>query len=144
MKCRMHRIKTGTHGQVCFELPETMLEYYKRVLIAGIKMGDWYDVSIDVPKKKRSTGPHSQNKHLNGHITQIAMETGNDFDMIKMVVKLKAIDQGYPYETLPTGDRWPQSESKASTVECGLLIEVAHQLASEYSIRLKEDSDDML
>jgi hypothetical protein len=29
-------------------------------------------------------------------------------------------------------------------VECGLLIEVAHQLASEYGIRLKEDSDDML
>lgn len=103
-------------------------------------------VLIEAEKKRRSTGYKSQNHHLNGHIQQIAMCTGQPFDDIKKYVKQMAIDMGYPMLMQfgrPVMDLWgnPQgiSEADSTTDQCALLIEAAHRLASDLDIILQEE-----
>lgn len=142
MKIRMRRMKTGSPNTVMFQIPDNAIEWYKSLVKRGNAMGDWYDVTIALPKRTRSTGYKSQNHHLNGHCTQIAVQTGNEFDYVKMWVKCRAIDMGYPFETLKTGDRFPRSESLASVGDCAILIESAHMLAAELGIDLVESDDE--
>ena len=141
MKIRMRRMKTGSHNSVMFSIPENAVEWYTKLVRKGVAMGDWYDVAITLPKRTRSTGEKSQSHHFNGHCQQIAMETGNEFDHVKMWCKMKAIDMGYPFETLPTGDRFPQSEAIASVGDCVILIETAHMVAADLGITLIESED---
>ena len=89
----------------------------------------------------RSTGPYSQNHHLNGHIAGICKDTGNDFETVKSWVKREAIGQGYPFDSFK-GKVIPKSEARASVAECAILIEVAHRLAAELNIRLEEGHGD--
>ncbi|MBQ3838130.1 MAG: hypothetical protein II814_13525, partial [Treponema sp.] len=79
----------------------------------------------------------SQNHHLNGHIAQIAEETGQPFDMVKLAVKSIAIGMGYPFETIGSV-AVAKSEALCSTEECGILIEAAHVLAADLGIILRE------
>lgn len=105
------------------------------------------EVTIRPQRKARSTGEKSQNKHLNGHIQQICQETGNDFQDVKEYIKSRAVSMGYPMLTKPDGQiivnpyGEPRgiSEADSNTEECAILIEVAHMLASEYGIVLKEE-----
>lgn len=108
--------------------------------------GKQVHVLIEAEKKRRSTGYKSQNHHLNGHIQQIAMCTGQPFEDIKKYVKQKAIGMGYPMLMRfgqPVTDLWgnPQgiSEADSTTEQCALLIEATHMLASELDIILQED-----
>ena len=102
------------------------------------KYNDYVLVTLQTPKKPRTTGKESQNHHLNGHIMQICNETGNSYDVIKYCVKMIAVEQmGYPYKTI-AGHIVPQPESESSTDECALLIEAAHILAAQLSIILQE------
>lgn len=102
------------------------------------KHNDYVLVTLQPPKKPRTTGEGSQNHHLNGHIMQICNETGNSYDVIKYCVKMIAVEQlGYPYKTI-AGHIVPQPESESSTDECALLIEAAHILAAQLSIILQE------
>ena len=102
------------------------------------KYNDFVLVTLQPPKKPRTTGEGSQNHHLNGHIMQICNETGNSYDVIKYCVKMIAVEQmGYPYKTI-AGHIVPQPESESSTDECALLIEAAHILAAQLSIILQE------
>lgn len=94
-------------------------------------------VRVSEARKRRTTGERSQSHHLNGHIQTIAMETGNDFEAVKSVVKLRAIAMGYPFKTY-RGITVPQSEADCSTKECALLIDAVHQLAAEEGIVLVE------
>lgn len=94
-------------------------------------------VELSKPHKPRTTGHDSQNHRANSHIQQIAEETGNDFDTVKMYCKHKAIPRGYPFSTI--GDVVvPWSEKRLDTVQCGYLIESINQLAAELGIALKE------
>ena len=95
---------------------------------------------IAPPRKLRSTGERSQNHHLNGHIQQICVETGNDFAAVKAVVKQMAVSMGYPFRTF-RGMVVPYSESEASVQECAILIEAVHMLAAELGINLKETEE---
>ena len=102
------------------------------------KYGDYVLVTMQPPKRPRTTGEGSQNHHLNGHIMQICNETGNSYDVIKYCVKMIAVEQmGYPYKTI-AGHIVPQPESESSTDECALLIEAAHILAADLEIILQE------
>ena len=102
------------------------------------KHNDYVLVTLQPPKHRRTTGEHSQNHHLNGHIMQICNETCNSYDVIKYCVKMIAVEQmGYPYKTI-AGHIVPQPESESSTDECALLIEAAHILAAQLSIILQE------
>lgn len=102
------------------------------------KHNDYVLVTLQPPKKPRTTGEGSQNHHVNGHIMQICNETGNSYEVIKYCVKMIAVEQlGYPYKTI-AGHIVPQPESESSTDECALLIEAAHILAAQLSIILQE------
>ena len=102
------------------------------------KYGDFVLVTMQPPKKPRTTGKDSQNHHLNGHIMQICNETGNDYESVKTAVKLLAVESmGYPYRTI-AGQIVPQRESDSSTDECAKLIEAAHVLAADLGIILQE------
>ena len=102
------------------------------------KHNDYVLVTLQPPKRPRTTGKDSQNHHLNGHIMQICAETGNDYDAVKDAVKmLAASTMGYPYKTIG-GQIVPQRERDASVDECALLIEAAHVLAADLGIILQE------
>ena len=102
------------------------------------KYGDYVLVTMQPPKRPRTTGKDSQNHHLNGHIMQICAETGNDYDAVKDAVKMLAVStMGYPYKTIG-GQIVPQRERDASTDECALLIEAAHVLAADLGVILQE------
>jgi len=130
-----------------------MLEFTGRILSiepliieypAGYKQGleklaqkDSLIVKIAPPRKLRTTGERSQNHHLNGHIQQICIETGNDFAAVKAVIKQMAVSMGYPFRTF-RGMVIPYSEAESSVQECAMLIEAVHRLAAEEGILLKE------
>ena len=111
--------------------------YGYRSELEKLSRSDSLIITINKERKPRTTGEYSQNHHLNGHIQQIAVETGNDFSAVKAVVKQMAVSMGYPFRTLK-GMVIPYSESEASTVECAILIEAAHMLAAEQGIILRE------
>jgi hypothetical protein len=95
-------------------------------------------VTLQPPKRPRTTGKESQNAHLNGHVMQICNETGNDFDSVKDAVKMLAVENmGYPYKPI-AGRIVPQRERECSTDECAKLIEAAHVLAADLGIILQE------
>ena len=95
-------------------------------------------VTLQPPKRPRTTGKDSQNHHLNGHILQICNETGNDYDTVKDAVKQLAVEvMGYPYKTIG-GRIVPQRERECSTDECAKLIEAAHVIAADLGIILQE------
>jgi len=81
---RVKRIRTGDRCQLAFELPEHLRKQATGLIRTVEKDTDGrYVVEIKKWYKRRSTGPHSMNHHINGHIQQIAIETGNDFDTLK-------------------------------------------------------------
>ena len=128
-------------GHIAFDLPQDAgaREAIRRELErCRDKNNDYVLVTMQPPKRPRTTGKESQNHHLNGHIMQICNETGNDYDTIKYCVKMLAVEQmGYPYKTI-AGHILPQPESQSSTDECAKLIEAAHVLAAKLSIILQE------
>lgn len=128
-------------GHIAFDLPRDAgaREAIRRELErCKDKNNDYVLVTMQPPKRPRTTGEGSQNHHLNGHIMQICNETGNDYDTIKYCVKMLAVEQmGYPYKTV-AGHILPQPESQSSTDECAKLIEAAHVLAAQLSIILQE------
>lgn len=102
------------------------------------KHSDFVLVTLQLPKRPRTTGEDSQNHHLNGHIMQICNETGNDYESVKNAVKMIAVENmGYPYNTIG-GHIIPQRERDCSTDECAKLIEAAHLLAADLGIILQE------
>lgn len=105
-------------------------------------------VLIEPQKKLRSTGAFSQSHHLNGHIQQIAMYTGQPFEDVKKYIKQQAISMGYPFQESfgnPKRDMWGNlvgiSEAESTTEQCALLIEQAHMLAAELDITLQENDN---
>lgn len=76
------------------------------------------------PYRPRSTGKHGQNRHIWGHLQQIANETGNDLQDVEDAVKERAIKRGYPYKVNPiTGKIVPVSMTTINTIEAGYLID---------------------
>ena len=94
---------------------------------------DYVLVTIQPPKRPRTTGEGSQSHHLNGHIMQICNETGNDYDSVKDAVKMLAVEtMGYPYRTIG-GQTVPLRERESSTEECAKLIEAVSPLSAPRS-----------
>lgn len=133
--------RTFYAGHIAFDLPQDAgaREAIRRELErCRDKNNDFVLITLQPPKRPRTTGKDSQNHHLNGHVMQICNETGNSYDVIKYCIKMIAVEQmGYPYKTI-AGHIVPQPESESSTDECALLIEAAHILAAQLSIILQE------
>lgn len=128
-------------GRIAFEPPADIgaSERIKQELRkCRDKHNDFVLVTLQPPKRPRTTGEDSQNHHLNGHIMQICNETGNDYESVKDAVKMIAVENmGYPYNTIG-GHIVPQRERDSSTDECAKLIEAAHLLAADLGIILQE------
>lgn len=102
------------------------------------KHNDYVLVTLQPPKRPRTTGKDSQNHHLNGHIMQICNATQNSYNAVKDEIKRIATEEmGYPYEEI-NGHIHPIGESESSTDECAKLIEAAHVLAADLGIILQE------
>jgi len=134
--------RTYSKGHLCFEVPH---DPQLRTLLADLlticskKDADYVSVTLRRPRKPRTTGPKSQNHHLNGHILQLCQETGNDYDSVKNAVKMLAVTQlGYPYVEI-AGQIVPKKESDSSTEECALLIEATHLVAADLGLILREE-----
>jgi hypothetical protein len=123
---------TYTAGRLTITVPEPDTG----AMVAKLKSQQMY-VKFGKPRKPRSTGPVSQNHHLNGHIMQIARATGDDFESVKLAVKHHARAQGYPGKEI-AGQWIPQSEADSDTAECAILIEACHQVAAFLEVRLIE------
>jgi len=128
-------------GRISFELPasEVDLALITSVLrVCKDKHADYVSVTISPPYKPRTTGKHSQNHHLNGHIMQICEETGNDYESVKYCVKMTAVENlGYPFTEI-NSHILPKRECDCNTEECAKLIEAAHLLAADLNIVLRE------
>ena len=128
-------------GRIAFEPPADMAanaSIKHELRKCRDKHNDYVLVTLQPPKKPRTTGEGSQNHHLNGHIMQICNETGASYSATKDEVKRIAVElMGYPYEII-NGHIHPKGESDSSTDECAKLIEAAHVLAADLSIILIE------
>ena len=128
-------------GHIAFDLPQDAgaREAIRRELErCRDKNNDYVLVTIQPPRKPRTTGEHSQNHHLNGHIMQICNETQISYNAVKDEIKRIATEEmGYPYEEI-NGHIHPIGESESSTDECAKLIEAAHVLAADLEIILQE------
>ena len=128
-------------GLIAFEVPREpeLQEALRKVLrLCRDKNNDYVAVTLSRPYSPRTTGPKSQNHHLNGHIMQICNETNNDYEVVKYCVKMIATEQmGYPFQTI-AGHVVPKRESDCNTEECAKLIEASHVLAAQMGVILRE------
>ena len=128
-------------GRIAFEPPQNEMasECIKSDLRkCRDKYSDFVLVTLQPPKRPRTTGKESQNHHLNGHIMQICNETGNDYDSVKNAIKMIAVENmGYPHHLIGR-HIIPQRERDCSTDECAKLIEASHLLAADLGIILQE------
>lgn len=136
--------RVNQRGLICFEAPKEpeLQEMLRKVLrLCRDKNNDYVAVTLARPYSPRTTGPKSQNHHLNGHIMQICQETGNDYETVKYCIKMIAVEQfGYPFQTV-AGHVVPKRERDCNTEECGMLIEAAHYLAAQMGIVLRETNE---
>jgi len=136
----LHRV--NCNGLISFEPPKNLA--IRSVLGKELKKihtryNDYAMLNIQPPYPPRTTGEGSQNHHLNGHIMQICNETGNDYNTVKLAVKMIAVQYlNYPFNTVG-GVIVPKRERDCNTQECGLLIEAAHMCAAEEGIILREE-----
>lgn len=128
-------------GKIAFNPPEdsaTKANIKRELKKCRNKNNGFVLLTIQSPKKPRTTGKDSQNHHLNAHIMQICNETGNDYDSVKDAVKMFAVENmGYPYKEI-AGQIVPIRERESSTDECAKLIEAAHVIAADLGIILCE------
>jgi hypothetical protein len=133
--------RVDQRGLIAFEVPREpeLQEALRKVLrLCRDKNNDYVAVTIARPYSPRTTGPKSQNHHLNGHIMQICNETNNDYEVVKYCVKMIATEQmGYPFQTI-AGHIVPKRESDCNTEECAKLIEASHVLAAQMGVILRE------
>ena len=130
------RETTYALNTLCLETPQSWIH---TGIIEKLKHGEgYYKVSIKTYRTPRSTGQNSQCNHFNGHVRQICEATGNSFELAKLAIKKRAVDEmGYPYENI-LGSVVPKSEGEANSAEASILIELTHLIAAELGIHLKE------
>jgi len=147
MEARLKRVATGRPDLVSFNLPAEYLPEYAMMVKQASGKDDYWRVTIEPWKTKRSTGERSQNHHFNGHVQQIAAETGNDLADVKLFVKRQAMKEGLPAKTRPDGsivysmtdgEPVPISEADMTSQHCYWCIEVCHLIAAEFGIKLRE------
>jgi hypothetical protein len=139
---------TCPREQIAIIPPRGLKDMLRKIFdFSDSKHQGFVTVTIETVRKPRTTGEGSQSHHFNGHVQQIAQETGMPFEAVKLELKHRAIKRGYPilYKADGTAqhDLWGRvmgiSEADCSTTECGYLIEEAHELASELGMTLKEE-----
>ena len=123
----------------------SVADFGVRTMLKGLvdlcsqKHGGYIKLELSPPYKPRSTDVGGQNRHIWGHLQQIAQETGNDIDDVEDYIKQRALRRGYPTkQNKMNGEIKPASMKGINTVEANYLIDELHQLASELGIELEE------
>lgn len=106
----------------------------------------YLQVSFQPPFRPRSTGKGSQSHRINGFVAQIAAQTGDDFDTVKIRCKQRAIGRGWQFVTVEEDIggvthefKIAKSESEASVEEAKYLIDAVEQYAAECGVTLIEE-----
>ena len=136
--CKNAKITNYNNDTLEITFKFNSLCYNSFLLVIKKFKGMFCRCKISPSRKPRTTGKKSQNHRINGFIQQICVETGNDFDTVKIYCKKQAISRGYPFDEFQ-GEIIPWSEARLDTIQAGILIDTIEQLAAELKIILKED-----
>ena len=121
-------------GQISFELPNDIAsqEAIRHELTkCKEKHNDFVLVTLEPPKKPRTTGEGSQNNLFWKLVQLICNVTGDTPEAIEADLKEKAIAKGYPYHVSKiTGRPVGESMTKVSTVEMSYLIDTAYEVCA--------------
>lgn len=121
-------------------IPDKFKPLFHEVLdFCNKNRGGYARIIVQPPVKRRTTGEKSQSHHINGHVQQIASEIGEDFSVVKMEAKRKAISRGYPYREDAFGNVQPLSETAIDTEQAGYLIDALHEIAAFLNVALTEE-----
>lgn len=104
------------------------------------RWGGYLSMTLDRPRKPRTTGPKSQNAHLRGHEQTIAEFTGYALWEVHDIVK--ANTKGWPQHPVSLGALSKMeyaSEADIDTVVCAEAIETCHKIAHEIGCTLIEE-----
>lgn len=113
---------------------------------AAEKHGGHVTIRISTPRRPRSK---AQQGLLHDWLQDIAKETGNDLNHVKMAMKIMAMSEGWPAAKKPdgspiidlvTGNPMPISEAGATVEQEKILMNVVQRFAAEYQIRLKKEA----
>ncbi|MCE5190265.1 MAG: hypothetical protein LLG08_00540 [Actinomycetia bacterium] len=85
--------------------------------------------------RARTTGPHSQNHHLRGHVRQLAEHTGYSMGEMMEVVKQETV--GWPTHELRGHTVWA-SEADIDSLTAAEAIERCHVIAVDLGVVLRE------
>lgn len=124
---------------IAFEKPSRQFETkLNNILNDCDDKGGFVSVTIDNPKKPRTTGALSQNNLIWRLITIISDATGDTTHQVEEGLKDRAMSKGYPYHISGVTKK-PVGNSMAtiSTVEASYLIDTAYEVIAELGIILE-------
>ena len=104
------------------------------------KHGDYIHITMDTPRKPRSTGPGSQCSHLHGHLQQLAQALGLTMTEVKDFMKRDC--PWWPSHEITIGKRTERvymSESDVESATEAKAISWCHQAALDCGIILREE-----
>lgn len=107
------------------------------------KHGGYATVTIELPKRPRSTGYRSQNSHVQGHCESIAEQLGYEQTQVYDAIKRMAVGTfGYPtHMNEMDGVEEPKPQRFATVEEANLLIKMCHHFADAHNFWLIEIED---
>ena len=115
-------------------------EWLKLQTMALEKKGGYLTITVESPKRPRTTGENSQNSHIFGHCGNIAEQLSMDKDHVYEAVKRMAVGTlGYPTWLNPLdGVEEPLPQHFASVEQASLLIQMCHVFADSHKLWLME------
>ena len=118
-------------------------EWLKLQTRALEKKGGYLTITVEEPKRPRTTGEGSQNSHIHGHCGNIAEQLSMDKDHVYTAIKRMAVGTfGYPTWLNPVdGTEEPLPQHFASVEQASLLIRMCHEFADSHKMWLIETID---
>jgi hypothetical protein len=117
-------------------------------LVAKCRMthGDYIHLTMDTPRKPRSTGERSINNRIHGHCEDIAIQLADpryDQDTVYRAMKRMSVSEGYPTQLSIDGIEEPKSMADASEEEALIVNRVIQRYADIHGFWLTEYDDNI-
>jgi len=123
-------------GFVTFDLPRGAAGQWEAMLKDAEKHGGYLRLRVSSVERPRSTGKGSQNHHIWAHAAQIGSELG--YDRREMLYVIASMTPEWPMRDIG-GVMVPVSEAGISSFVASKAIDMAHWIAAENNITLKEE-----
>ena len=100
----------------------------------------FYRITIKEWREGRSTGEHSQNNHIHGHVRDIVCSglSNGSVSATKRILASMAADAGRYPVVMVLGQLVPKDDTDLDTAEAAEFIEFLHQFAAEWDVTLTE------